>query len=56
MTTNEIDMVLGACDELDIDPPFDYTRDLRAISLFDAIVEIIQHDRENRDERTQTTR
>lgn len=41
MNKQEIDSILNACDELDIDPPWDHTVDLRSVSLQEAIEDLM---------------
>lgn len=49
MNKQEIDAILSALDELDIDPPWDHTVDLRRLSLPQAISDILT-ERRNEDD------
>ncbi len=42
MKKEEITEVLAACDDLDIDPPWDHTVDLRALPLRNAIENLLE--------------
>jgi len=50
MKSYEITEVLAACDDLDIDPPWDHTVDLGALPLRHAIVNLIESQRRIEDE------
>jgi len=61
MKKEEINEVLAACDDLDIDPPWDHTVDLGMLPLRRAIVNLIESvtrrsDNDDEDRETNTSR
>jgi hypothetical protein len=54
MTKEEVDAILQVCDELDIEPPWDYHVNLRGITLCRAISDVMNtQGRRDEDQKTE---